>query len=113
MGDILSFIKRYVNTQSLPPLFYKLPIAIDVHLNSFFVPNFFSGLPVSPIHDWDIGPDPRSPKPLLAGATRIYRGLGVSAIRSITTHGLLWTLFDLVDNYIDNLPESSRDDDDP
>lgn len=59
------------------------------------------------------GPDPRSPKPLLAGATRIYRGLGVSAIRSITTHGLLWTLFDLVDNYIDNLPESSRDDDDP
>lgn len=51
-----------------------------------------------------IGPDPNAPKPILAGITRIYRGLGVSAVRSITTHGLLWTLFDLVANYIDRLP---------
>ncbi|KAF8077862.1 hypothetical protein FPV67DRAFT_1443423 [Lyophyllum atratum] len=50
------------------------------------------------------GPDPNAPKPLLMGIARIYRGLGVSALRSITTHGLLWTLFDLVANYIDNLP---------
>lgn len=50
------------------------------------------------------GPDPNNPKPLLAGITRIYRGLGVSAVRSITTHGLLWTFFDLVSNYIDHLP---------
>jgi len=50
------------------------------------------------------GPDPLNPKPLLSGIARIYRGLGVSAIRSITTHGLLWTFFDLVSNYIDRLP---------
>ncbi|KAF9535253.1 mitochondrial carrier domain-containing protein [Crepidotus variabilis] len=50
------------------------------------------------------GPDPANPKPLLAGVTRIYRGLGVSALRSITTHGLLWTLFDMTAQYIDNLP---------
>lgn len=52
------------------------------------------------------GPDPKNPKPLIAGITRIYRGLGVSALRSVTTHGLLWTFFDLVSSYIDNLPES-------
>jgi len=50
------------------------------------------------------GPDPNAPKPLLAGVARIYRGLGVSALRSITTHGLLWTLFDFVSRHIDNLP---------
>ncbi|KIK57711.1 hypothetical protein GYMLUDRAFT_45878 [Collybiopsis luxurians FD-317 M1] len=56
------------------------------------------------------GPDPNNPKPLLAGVTRIYRGLGVSAIRSITTHGLLWTFFDTVANYIDNLPRAKDED---
>ncbi|KAJ7581235.1 hypothetical protein C8J56DRAFT_1057231 [Mycena floridula] len=50
------------------------------------------------------GPDPNAPKPFLAGMARIYRGLGVSAVRSITTHGLLWTFFDFVGNYIDRLP---------
>jgi len=50
------------------------------------------------------GPDPQNPKPLVAGIGRLYRGLGVSAVRSITTHGLLWTFFDLVSNYIDRLP---------
>lgn len=52
------------------------------------------------------GPDPDNPKPLVAGISRIYRGLGVSALRSITTHGLLWTFFDLTSNYIDKLPTS-------
>ena len=52
------------------------------------------------------GPDSQNPKPLIAGIARIYRGLGVSALRSVTTHGLLWTFFDLVSSYIDNLPES-------
>lgn len=51
------------------------------------------------------GPDPNAPKPILAGVARIYRGLGVSAVRSITTHGLLWTFFDIVANYIDALPQ--------
>ncbi|KAF7363531.1 putative mitochondrial carrier C29A3.11c [Mycena sanguinolenta] len=51
------------------------------------------------------GPDPAAPKPILAGCARIYRGLGVSALRSITTHGLLWTFYDLVSNYIDRLPQ--------
>lgn len=54
------------------------------------------------------GPDPSAPKPLLSGIARIYRGLGVSALRSITTHGLLWTLFDMTAQYIDKLPPSSR-----
>lgn len=55
------------------------------------------------------GPDPNAPKPLLAGMARIYRGLGVSAVRSITTHGLLWTLFDTVGDYIDRLPPAPSD----
>ncbi|KAH7889406.1 hypothetical protein F5I97DRAFT_1801300 [Phlebopus sp. FC_14] len=50
------------------------------------------------------GPDPKDPKPVLAGIARIYRGLGVSAVRSITTHGLLWTFFDITSHYIDHLP---------
>ncbi|KAI0078199.1 hypothetical protein K474DRAFT_1674351 [Panus rudis PR-1116 ss-1] len=50
------------------------------------------------------GPDPNAPKPILLGLTRIYRGLGVSALRSVTTHGLLWTFFDLTASYIDALP---------
>ena len=50
------------------------------------------------------GPDPNQPKPLLAGIARLYQGLGVSALRSITTHGLLWTFFDIVSHYIDGLP---------
>ncbi|KAG6331479.1 hypothetical protein ID866_7611 [Astraeus odoratus] len=49
------------------------------------------------------GPDPNDPKPVLAGIARIYRGLGVSAVRSITTHGLLWTVFDITSHYIDHL----------
>ncbi|KAK7693788.1 hypothetical protein QCA50_003360 [Cerrena zonata] len=51
------------------------------------------------------GPDPNNPKPILYGVARIYRGLGVSALRSVTTHGLLWTFFDLTASYIDNLPD--------
>ncbi|EMD38298.1 hypothetical protein CERSUDRAFT_113465 [Gelatoporia subvermispora B] len=54
------------------------------------------------------GPDPNSPRPLLKGLTRLYRGLGVSALRSVTTHGLLWTIFDLTAGYIDQLPPSKR-----
>ncbi|KAF8447531.1 hypothetical protein L210DRAFT_3472417 [Boletus edulis BED1] len=50
------------------------------------------------------GPDPKDPKPVLAGIARIYQGLGVSAVRSITTHGLLWTFFDITSHYIDHLP---------
>jgi solute carrier family 25 carnitine/acylcarnitine transporter 20/29 len=52
------------------------------------------------------GPDPEHPKPFLAGMARLYRGLGVSAGRSIITHGLLWTAFDTVAGYIDSLPTS-------
>ncbi|KAF5373876.1 hypothetical protein D9758_000633 [Tetrapyrgos nigripes] len=55
------------------------------------------------------GTDPANPKPLVHGISRIYRGLGVSALRSITTHGLLWTFFDFVANYIDNLPNPSSE----
>jgi len=51
------------------------------------------------------GPDPTAPRPLLLGLARIYRGLGVSALRSVTTHGLLWTFFDFTSSYIDRLPQ--------
>ncbi|KAJ3934468.1 MAG: hypothetical protein NXY57DRAFT_890064 [Lentinula lateritia] len=61
--------------------------------------------PFETFHRLIRGPDPDKPKPFLAGVARIYRGLGVSAVRSITTHGLLWTFFDLVANYIDSLPK--------
>ncbi|KAH7912210.1 hypothetical protein BJ138DRAFT_1083982 [Hygrophoropsis aurantiaca] len=66
-----------------------------------------SGIP--PRGVWDTlhrlvrGPDPKDPKPMLAGIARIYRGLGVSAVRSIITHGLLWTFFDITSHYIDHL----------
>lgn len=60
--------------------------------------------PLETLHRLIRGPDPDSPKPLLLGMARIYRGLGVSALRSVTTHGLLWTLFDITATYIDNLP---------
>ncbi|KAL5489820.1 hypothetical protein ACEPAI_4652 [Sanghuangporus weigelae] len=52
------------------------------------------------------GPDPSNPRTVFQGITRVYRGLGISALRSITTHGLLWTFFDLVAEYIDRLPPS-------
>jgi len=55
------------------------------------------------------GPDAENPRPFHLGVARLYRGLGISALRSITTHGLLWTFFDLVANYIDRLPMSEID----
>lgn len=64
--------------------------------------------PWETLHRLVRGPDPNAPKPILAGIARIYQGLGVSALRSITTHGLLWTLFDMTAQYIDKLPPSSR-----
>ncbi|KAI0273385.1 mitochondrial carrier [Gloeopeniophorella convolvens] len=63
--------------------------------------------PGETLHRLIRGPDPENPKPLLAGITRIYRGLGVSALRSVTTHGLLWTFFDLVSGFIDRLPNTT------
>ncbi|KAL1407754.1 hypothetical protein Q8F55_007188 [Vanrija albida] len=44
------------------------------------------------------------PKPLLTGIARLYRGLGVSMIRSMLTHGLLWTLVDWTSAWIDTKP---------
>ncbi|KAH8833695.1 mitochondrial carrier domain-containing protein [Flagelloscypha sp. PMI_526] len=52
------------------------------------------------------GPDPENPRPITAGIARIYRGLGVSAVRSITTHGLVWTVFQWVEDYINGLPQN-------
>ncbi|KIJ41289.1 hypothetical protein M422DRAFT_75640 [Sphaerobolus stellatus SS14] len=50
------------------------------------------------------GPDQGHPKPFLVGIGRLYRGLGVSATRSVITHGLLWTFLDYISATIDNLP---------
>jgi len=49
------------------------------------------------------GPYPNAPQPTTAGIRRIYRGLGLSSIRSVINHGLLWTFYDIVANYIDRL----------
>ncbi|KAG8778700.1 hypothetical protein FRC16_003751 [Serendipita sp. 398] len=49
------------------------------------------------------GPE-EAPRTMLAGFARLYRGLGVSAIRSVTTHGLLWTILDAVSGWIDHRP---------
>ncbi|KAF8310049.1 mitochondrial carrier [Cantharellus anzutake] len=49
------------------------------------------------------GTDPDKPKPIYLGLARLYRGLGVSASRSIITHGVLWTMFDKVGVLIDSL----------
>lgn len=51
-----------------------------------------------------LGPDPSNPRTMLDGLARLYRGLGVSALRSVTTHGLLWTFYDIISNYVDRLP---------
>jgi len=45
------------------------------------------------------GPD--GTQPLLVGFSRLYRGLGISAIRSCMTHGALWLIFDWVAHWID------------
>jgi solute carrier family 25 carnitine/acylcarnitine transporter 20/29 len=42
------------------------------------------------------------------GFARLYRGLGVSALRSVTTHGLLWTFLDYVGGHIDRLPAEGK-----
>ncbi|KZV89115.1 hypothetical protein EXIGLDRAFT_772061 [Exidia glandulosa HHB12029] len=53
------------------------------------------------------GPDPDNPRSVFHGLGRLYRGLGVSALRSVTTHGLLWTIFDYTGGIIDRLPRAS------
>jgi len=50
------------------------------------------------------GPDPNNPRSTFAGIARIYQGLGVSAARSVLTHGFLWTVYEWVKVKIDNLP---------
>jgi len=50
------------------------------------------------------GPDPNQPQPIHVGIGRLYRGLGVSAVRSVITHGLLWTVLDYISACIDVLP---------
>ncbi|KAG9010102.1 hypothetical protein FRB93_004764 [Tulasnella sp. JGI-2019a] len=50
------------------------------------------------------GPDPSNPRTIVAGVGRIYQGLGVSAARSVLTHGFLWTIYEYVKKEIDALP---------
>lgn len=47
------------------------------------------------------GEDPSKPQSLRVGILRLYKGLGVSAVRSMLTHGLLWLLIDNVSDWID------------
>ncbi|KAF8506177.1 mitochondrial carrier, partial [Hysterangium stoloniferum] len=51
------------------------------------------------------GPNPDEPQPIHVGIGRLYRGLGVSAARSVITHGLLWTVLDYISACIDVLPQ--------
>ncbi|WVQ95236.1 hypothetical protein IAU59_002331 [Kwoniella sp. CBS 9459] len=50
------------------------------------------------------GVDKDNPKPWLTGIARLYRGLGVSMIRSMLTHGLLWTIVDAAGAWIETKP---------
>lgn len=71
------------------------------------------------------GTDAMNQKPFHVGMFRLYRGLGavyvlripfsasktdylfslgVSAVRSVITHGVLWTLYDKIGGWIDSLP---------
>jgi len=50
------------------------------------------------------GVDPNNPKPLIQGIHRLYRGLGISMVRSMLTHGLLWTMVDSMSRWIDSNP---------
>jgi len=50
------------------------------------------------------GGDPHNPRTIVAGVARIYQGLGVSAARSVLTHGFLWTIYEFVKQQIDALP---------
>lgn len=50
------------------------------------------------------GTDLANPQPLLVGVSRLYRGLGISMLRSVMTHGLLWTLIDKTKLWIDGRP---------
>jgi len=50
------------------------------------------------------GPDPNNPRKTISGIARIYQGLGVSAARSVLTHGFLWTVYEWVGGKIDALP---------
>ncbi|OCF40992.1 hypothetical protein I317_05191 [Kwoniella heveanensis CBS 569] len=50
------------------------------------------------------GVDKDNPKPWLTGIARLYRGLGVSMIRSMLTHGLLWTIVDAAGSWIETKP---------
>ncbi|WVF67662.1 hypothetical protein IAT40_002421 [Kwoniella sp. CBS 6097] len=50
------------------------------------------------------GVDKENPKPWLTGIARLYRGLGVSMIRSMLTHGLLWTIVDAAGSWIETKP---------
>ncbi|KZT52713.1 mitochondrial carrier [Calocera cornea HHB12733] len=51
------------------------------------------------------GPDGLHPRPMMVGFGRLYRGLGISAIRSCMTHGALWLIFDWVGHWIDRRTE--------
>lgn len=50
------------------------------------------------------GPDPNNPRPVIQGVARIYQGLGVSAARSVLTHGFLWTVYEWVKKRVEALP---------
>lgn len=41
------------------------------------------------------GSDPnQKPRPILVGLSKLYRGVWVSCLRSMTTHGLMWTIYE-------------------
>lgn len=100
-----TFMIRRLHTPTPHPVFAFLFTLPSARFPGFATPSQNHEENANPGHSFFTpGPDPQNPKPLLAGIGRLYRGLGVSAVRSVTTHGLLWTFFDLVANYIDRLP---------
>jgi len=106
-GSLVPFVCGSVSGVTSWALIYPLDVVKTKVQQRSLAGERYRG-PLETLHRLIRGPDPNHPKPLLAGVTRIYRGLGVSALRSITTHGLLWTLFDMTAHYIDHLPSPSH-----
>ncbi|OWZ65065.1 hypothetical protein AYX14_04173 [Cryptococcus neoformans] len=114
-GDVPDWAKAWLPRQAIPFLCgsvagvssWALIYPVDA-IKTKAQQRALSGLtprtPAEQFHRLVRGTGRDCPKPLLSGIARLYRGLGISMIRSMLTHGLLWTLLDAVGSYIETKP---------
>ncbi|KGB76325.2 hypothetical protein CNBG_2163 [Cryptococcus deuterogattii R265] len=114
-GDVPDWAKAWLPKQAVPflcgsvagvsswALIYPVD-AIKTKAQQRALSRLTPRTPAEQFHRLVRGTDKDNPKPLLSGITRLYRGLGISMIRSMLTHGLLWTLVDAAGSYIDTKP---------